>query len=128
MRQTAAFLALALAATTFAAPPVQAQDELPEGMTQEMIAEGQSLFRGAGICAACHGPEGKGVPNLGANLTDDEWIHSDGSWSGIVETIMKGVASDKSSTGSVMQRKGGSGLSDEQIEAVAAYVWSLSRG
>jgi len=43
-----------------------------------------------------------------------------------VKTIMSGVPSDKSSDGSVMPAKGGSSLSDEQVKAVAAYVWSLS--
>jgi mono/diheme cytochrome c family protein len=128
MRKAAAFSALTLVVVTLAVPPAQAQEALPEGMTQEMIAEGRSLFGGAGICAACHGPEGKGVPNLGADLSDDEWLHSDGSWTGIAETILKGVAADKSSTGSVMPPKGGGSLSDEQVEAVAAYVWSLSNG
>jgi len=128
MRKAAALSALALVTLVLAAPAAQAQEALPEGMTQEMVAQGKTLFQGAGICAACHGPEGKGVPNLGADLSDDEWLHSDGSWTGIAETILKGVSADKSSTGSVMPPKGGSSLSDEQVRAVAAYVWSLSNG
>jgi hypothetical protein len=27
------------------------------------------------------------VPNLGADLTDDEWTHSDGGYEGIVKTV-----------------------------------------
>jgi mono/diheme cytochrome c family protein len=44
----------------------------------------------------------------------------------IVKQIMAGVAADKSTTGTVMPPKGGSGLTDVQVKAVAAYVWSLS--
>lgn len=35
------------------------------------IEEGQKTFKM--ICAACHGPEGKGL--VGPNLIDNEWIH-----------------------------------------------------
>ncbi len=76
----------------------------------------------------CHGPEGKGVPNLGANLVDSEWVHSDGSLAGIAETIMKGVEASKSKTGTAMPAKGGSGITDEQVKAIAAYVYALSKG
>lgn len=102
---------------------VSAQDE---AVTKAMVDEGASLFSGRGLCNACHGPQGKGIPNLGADLTDDEWLHSDGSFAGILETIVKGVSPDKSSTGTVMPPKGGSSLSDEQLKAVAAYVWSFA--
>ena len=105
----------------------QAPDSLPPGVPAKMISDGQSLFKGAGICAACHGPEAKGVPNLGADLTDQEWVHSDGSYDGILETIKNGVGPDKSSTGAAMPPKGGSSLSEDQMKAVAAYVWRLSR-
>jgi mono/diheme cytochrome c family protein len=127
MRHRFCGLALAWAALLVAAPAVLAQEELPEGVTQEMIAEGESLFKGAGVCAVCHAQNAEGMPNLGADLTDDEWQHSDGSLEGILHSITKGVTADKSSTGSVMPPKGGSGLSDSQLEAVAAYVWSLRR-
>jgi len=105
-----------------------AQEELPEGVTEAMIREGQRVFGGAGICTACHGPQGRGIPNLGADLTDDEWLHSDGSYAGIVRTIREGVPADRSSTGTVMPPKGGSSINDDAVARVAAYVWSLRRG
>lgn len=106
----------------------QTPQQLPEGVTPEMIAQGKQIFTGPGICATCHGPDGKGVPNLGANLTDAEWKHSDGSYEGIVKTILSGVPAEKSTTGTPMPPKGGSTITDEQVKAVAAYVWSLSHG
>lgn len=118
---------LVLGLAVMPASSVAQQTTLPEGVTEQMITEGRALFRGAGICHACHGPEARGIPNLGANLTDDEWLHSDGSYQGILQTVRRGVAADASSTGTVMPPKGGSALSDDQVAKVAAYVWSLRR-
>jgi mono/diheme cytochrome c family protein len=101
--------------------------ELPEGVTMAMIEEGKTLFGGAGICMSCHGAEGQGVPNLGANLTDDEWVHSDGGYEGIVATVMNGVTADASSSGVPMPAKGGTSITDDQVRAVSAYVWTLSK-
>ena len=119
------------AAATEEAAPAAVEAAAPEaagaeGATEAMISEGQSLFAGAGLCTACHGANGSGIPNLGANLTDDEWLHGDGSLDGIYQTIMAGVTADKSTTGTVMPPKGGSALTDEQVRSVAAYVFSLS--
>lgn len=105
----------------------QRSDSLPPGVTDAMISQGASLFGGAGICTACHGSKAKGIPNLGADLTDQEWSHGDGSYDAILETITKGVTPDKSTTGTAMPPKGGSSLNEDQLKAVAAYVWSLSR-
>jgi len=104
----------------------QGEMALPEGVTQEMVNEGKTLYTGAGLCSVCHGNDGKGMPGLGANLTDSEWIHGDGSYEFIVQNIMDGVSADQSTTGTAMPPKGGSGISDEQVRAVAAYVWTLS--
>ena len=39
-----------------------------------LAAAGQARFA---VCAACHGPDGKGNPALGApNLTDDIWLYA----------------------------------------------------
>ena len=91
-----------------------------------MIDQGKAIFNGQGICMACHGADAKGMPNLGANLTDAEWNQGEGSYEEIVALIQAGVASDKSESGTMMPPKGGSQINDEQLRAVAAYVWSLS--
>jgi mono/diheme cytochrome c family protein len=103
------------------------KQEMPEGVTKEMIAKGKGIYMGAGICSSCHGPAGKGIPSLGANLTDDEWLHSDGSYDGIVKTVMEGVTAQESSSGVPMPAKAGTNISDDDVKAVAAYVWTLSR-
>ena len=103
------------------------QMELPEGVTMEMVNQGEAVYAGAGLCYVCHGAEGQGMPGLGANLTDEEWVHGDGSFESIVATVMSGVESSASTTGTAMPAKGGSGITDDQVRQVAAYVWTLSR-
>jgi len=116
-----ALLALAGAARAQAKP-----EALPPGVTAQMVREGETLFKGAGLCSACHGQDGKGIPNLGTNLADAQWVQSKGSYDEIVRQITTGVAADKSTTGVVMPPKGGTSITDAQVKAIAAYVWSLS--
>ena len=101
----------------------QVPDSLPEDVTAPMIETGAALYGGAGLCAVCHGANGEG--SIGPALTDDEWVHSDGSYDDIVRQILEGVPADKSKSGVPMPPKGGATLTDEQVRAVAAYVWSL---
>ena len=101
--------------------------DLPEGVTPAMVEEGKGIYNGAGICMSCHGATGEGIPNLGTNLTDDEWLHLDGSYEQIVENIMTGVTAQESSSGVPMPAKGGTAITDDQVKAVAAYVLTLSK-
>ena len=117
---------IALVALAGAARAQQAAGALPPGVTAQMAKEGETLFKGAGLCSACHGQDAKGIPNLGANLVDAQWVHSKGSYDEIVKQITSGVAADKSTTGVVMPPKGGTSITDAQVKAIAAYVWSLS--
>lgn len=102
---------------------VPAPDSLPAGVTSSMVAKGRAVFGGQGICIACHGPDGRGA--VGPSLADSAWLHSDGSYEGIVSTITAGVSARASKSGVVMPPRGGSGINDEDLRAVAAYVWSL---
>ncbi|HUG27854.1 MAG TPA: cytochrome c [Gemmatimonadales bacterium] len=121
-------LVLMMGAALGAVPAAFAQappDSLPPGVTAEMLAEGKRLWSGQGLCLACHGVDGKG--GLGPDLTDGKWDHINGSFDQLVARIIKGVMPDESKSGQVMPPRGGGGLSDEQIKAVAAYVWTLNR-
>lgn len=113
-----------LAPATPAAGAAQTSDSLPPGVTTEMVAKGKTLFGGAGLCLACHGPDGKG--SIGPNLTDQTWLHGDGSYDSLVKLVTTGVMQKDSKTGQMMPPKGGSAISDADVKAVAAYVWSLS--
>lgn len=110
-----------------AAPGAAAQqgDSLPPGVTTEMVVRGKAVFLGAGLCLACHGPEAKG--GIGPDLTDSVWLHGDGGFDSLVKVITDGVSLEVSETGQLMPPKGGGAIRDEDVRAVAAYVWTLSK-
>jgi mono/diheme cytochrome c family protein len=94
-----------------------------------MLALGDSVFHGkigAALCYVCHGPAGKGVAGLGPNLTDKEWTNGDGSVAFIAKTVTDGVPKPKKFP-APMPPKGGGSLNEAQVNAVAAYVYSLSQ-
>jgi len=71
------------------------------------------------VCAACHGPEGKGNKALGApNLTDKVWLYGWGEQA-IVESITNGRAGVMPPQGKL--------LTPEQVHVLAAYAWGLSK-
>lgn len=97
----------------------------PEGATPEMVSMGQTIFSGKGNCMTCHGPDATGTA-LAPNLTDATWINiADGSWDNIQQVVRNGVPTPKEHP-SPMPPMGGAQLSDQEIQAVAAYVYSLS--
>jgi cbb3-type cytochrome c oxidase subunit III len=112
---------LALAAVLGARSAVA---QAPAAVTPAAIAQGDSIFHSKGNCYACHGANAQGA--VGPNLTDAEWIHSDGSYDAIVKQVTTGVAQAESKSGIPMPPKGGSTISDDEVKAVAAYVYSLS--
>ena len=83
---------------------VNAQD-LPTGVTQEMVAKGNDIFHKTGLCYACHGQDAKGL--VGPNLTDDVWLHSKGTYDDIVKQVLAGVPKEQSKSGIPMPAKGG---------------------
>ncbi len=95
----------------------------PPGATAEMVAQGKTIFTGAGLCHTCHLADGTGGP-LAPNLTDDQWLNVDGSYEAIINLVMTGVPQPKQHPG-IMLPKGGSTITDEEVRAVAAYVWTL---
>ncbi len=93
-----------------------------------LVRQGDSLFNN-GSCQRCHGQNGSGGRN-GPDLADTVWVQSDGSLDGIFQTIFWGVRRkdfhDK--TRRFEMNPGGSqGLDADELRAVTAYVWSLSR-
>lgn len=104
-----------------------AAQQLPEGVTPEAVEEGRRLFHGPGACVTCHGEGGEGVSGLGPDLTDETWLHVDGSLASLQERIRAGVPAAISRVGVPMPPRGGVRLTDDQLRAVAAYVWTLSR-
>ena len=70
----------------------------------------------------------KGSGTSGADLTDAEWLIGAGEYADIVASVIKGVTAAEATNpmGAIMPPRGGSGITDEQVNAVAAYVWTLS--
>ena len=94
--------------------------------TAAMVEEGQQIYAGAGICAACHGADATGA--IGPDLTDAEWLIGDGEFEQLVDQILEGVSAAEATNplGAIMPPKGGAAITDAQVRAVAAYVWTLS--
>ena len=116
-------VALGLALAAPRAVSAQAQP-LPTGVTAAMVETGKGLYHGAALCANCHGQNGEGS-GIAPNLADKTWLHSDGSFAAIEKQVTDGVPAPKESM-IPMLPKGGSGITAEQVKAVAAYVWTLS--
>lgn len=96
--------------------------------TAAMLALGDSIFHGkaaGGTCLTCHGADARGTA-LAPDLTDATWLNGDGSPIFIMHTIMHGIASPKQYP-APMPAMGGVQLTHPQGQAVAAYVYALSR-
>jgi cytochrome c oxidase cbb3-type subunit 3 len=78
-------------------------------------ALGKSKF---GVCAACHGGDGKGNQALGApNLTDDIWLHGYGA-----PAIVAMINAGKVNQMPAQNEK----LTEAQIHVLTSYVWGFS--
>jgi mono/diheme cytochrome c family protein len=124
MRTCVGLLASLLTAAVPAAAQSAPSAKAPV-VTPALIARGDTVYHGSGNCYACHGAKAEGL--VGPNLTDAEWIHSKGTYEDIVAQINAGVAKEKSKSGMPMPPKGGATISDEDVNAVAAYVHSLGQ-
>lgn len=103
----------------------------PAAVTAAAIAQGDSIYH-ARACAGCHGPQATGGQG-GPDLTTSTHLHVNGSYDDFVRIITTGVPKDSIKVPThrfAMQPRGTNRnappLSDDQIHAVAAYVYSLS--
>lgn len=90
-------------------------------------AKGKDLY--AQTCAGCHGPDAKGLPSLGKDLTTSTFAKGLSNPQ-FVDFIKKGrPASDPLNTTKVdMPPKGGNpALTDPQIADIVAYVRTLEK-
>lgn len=134
---TLAYMILAACAPGDGAPPARPAEAPPppsypdfidadgEQLAGSVIARGDSVFHGraaGAICAACHAPGGTGTAMV-RPLTDNRWAYNDGSVSGIQSITAAGVADAPTP----MPPMGGAILSQQDLAAVAAYVFWISR-
>lgn len=106
-----------------------AKNALPAEVTPTNVAMGDSIFN-KGSCNRCHGMAGIGAPNAPA-LNDMQWLQiPTGGYAEILGIITTGVPAtaikDPSHKNPMGPRGGRMMLTDPQIHAVAAYVYTLS--
>jgi disulfide bond formation protein DsbB len=98
----------------------------PAGAPAEATApDGKALFMVT--CPACHGPEARGMPGLGKDMTTSEFIKSK-SDAELVEFIRQGRAPDDplNTTGVPMPPMGANpALSDADLLAIVEFIRSL---
>lgn len=90
--------------------------------SQGDAAAGEPLFQGT--CAACHGSDAKGLPNLGKDMTTSTFIasSSDDELLAFVK-VGRPVSDPDNTTGVDMPPKGGNpALTDEQLLDIIAYI------
>jgi disulfide bond formation protein DsbB len=81
------------------------------------------------ICAACHGPDAKGLPGLGKDLTTSAFVKSQ-SDDQLLDFVKKGrdPSDPANTTGVAMPPKGGRpDLTDDQIRSIIAYIRTLAQ-
>jgi disulfide bond formation protein DsbB len=100
-------------------------EALVEPAASAAALDGKALF---GVtCTACHGPEAKGLPGLGKDMTTSEFIASK-SDAELVEFIKQGRAADDplNTTGVPMPPMGANpALSDGELLAIVEFIRSL---
>ncbi|MBV4544388.1 cytochrome-c oxidase, cbb3-type subunit III [Pseudomonas vlassakiae] len=90
---------------------------LPEGVKADPV-KGQEIF--AGNCVACHGPEGKGTPAMGApNLTHPQAFIYGSSFAQLQQTIRYGRQGQMPAQAEIQ--------GNDKVHLLAAYVYSLSQ-
>jgi len=102
---------------------------LPDGITKFQIAYGDSVFHHTD-CRRCHGTAGAGSPD-GPSVRSAQVASSVDSVRALIKIITNGVRVEDFRNGSYrlpMPPRGGTEppLTDGQVRAVAAYIWSLS--
>ncbi|WP_242123616.1 c-type cytochrome [Sphingobium sp. Sx8-8] len=104
-----------------------ASGALPPGVSAAMVERGRLIYSGAqggATCSGCHGPSGQGS-EIAPRLSDQQWLWGNGSLAEIRDLIVKGVPKPRRHP-APMPPYGGAQLKPDEVDAVAAYVWSLS--
>jgi mono/diheme cytochrome c family protein len=95
-----------------------------------LVTQGQQAYAGS-VCVSCHGPNAQGTP-LAPALNDDEWlwVEPGADMQTQIATIIKtGVAQPKDPAHvAPMLPYGGMPMDDAQVDALSAYIVSLSQG
>ena len=88
--------------------------------------KGKEVF--TGTCATCHGPDAKGLPNLGKDMTISEFIAGQSN-DQLLAFVQHGrpTSDPANTTGVDMPPKGGNpALTEEQLKDVIAFIRTLN--
>lgn len=117
------------------AQPGGAPEVGDEGTEAEESGEGEELAagdpeegkKGFGTCAGCHGPDGKGLPNLGKDLHNNAFLAAMTDAEAVAFLKVGRDTSDPlNTTGVAMPPKGGNPAFDDQdLANIVAYVRTL---
>lgn len=132
MISRSSLLVLALvAALPLAGCPGPAAPRAPRAPIKTKAAKvgpsGADLYRSS--CSACHGPDAKGVPNIGKDLVTGDFCRSQ-SEDQLLEFVKKGRAPDDpaNTTKVAMPPKGGNpALSDADIRSIIQHLRTLQQ-
>jgi len=115
------------ATTTAAAAPAvpNVSMTMPAGLQPGDAAAGKAVF--GTLCFACHGPEGKGIPGLGKDMTTSEFIagKTDEELFAFVRTG-RPIDDPLNTTGVAMPPSGGlPTLSDQDLTNIIAFIRTI---
>jgi mono/diheme cytochrome c family protein len=104
-----------------------AQQPLPEGVTLDRVGAGLQLFHGKGACAPCHGELGAGTADA-PELIAGQWKLGPGTYQWLRHLTRHAGWGARSRGDDPQPMRGPTVLDSAEVDAVAAYVWSISRG
>jgi mono/diheme cytochrome c family protein len=99
----------------------------PCGVTDSAVALGRTLYAGKGQCAGCHGVRGEGTAEA-EPLISGVWKLGSGSYDWLVHVTRHSGIAARGRDGDPLPMRGPTLLSADEVTAVAAYVWTISRG
>ena len=108
----------AAVSATAAPAPAAAKGDATQGQTSFLMT-----------CAACHGPEGKGVKNLGKDMTVSTFIagKSDDDLLAFVKTG-RSIDDPLNTTGVLMPPKGGNpAMTDDELRNIIAFIRTINK-
>jgi mono/diheme cytochrome c family protein len=111
------------AAETVAPVDAQVLASLPPGASVDQLEQGRQLFA---VCTVCHGADAAGT-QLGPSLRGPEWIRIEGSVEEIQQIVRDGVPSPARYP-VPMPQGGGGDFDDQELRALATYVFALRQG
>ena len=115
------------AATAAPAAPAVPAEAQKFAALKGNVENGKAKF--AGTCVSCHGPDAKGMPSLGKDLTTSEFLKKLSDAEAALFLAKGRPANDPLNTNKVdMPPKGGNpALKDQDLVDIIAYVRTLAR-